>query len=250
MKPYKVAIVDDELLARDIMRNYLSSRTDIEIVGECENGYDCIKLINTTKVDILFLDIQMPKIDGFEMLEILNPRPEIIFCTAFDSFALKAFEMNAIDYLLKPFSKERLYQATDKAIERIENGLSVQHDDNLNQLQKMRDDNIESIERIVVRNGSKLVIIPVNDIIFLEAADDYVMIYTKDSRYMKDKTMKYFETHLPKKQFIRTHRSFIANIQQIKSIEAYSKDSHIALMINNEKIKISAEGYKKLKEMF
>ena len=243
MNKIKVVIVDDEPLAREVIKGYLGYRDDIEIVAECENGFDCIKLLANEDVDILFLDIQMPKIDGFEMLEVIERHPEIIFSTAFDQYAIKAFEKNAIDYILKPFSKERFDTALDKAIARIQQNEPIPV--NMHQIEREQ----KIIERIIVRNGSKIILIPVDDIFYFEANDDYVLIHTRTGRYIKDQTMKYFENNLPNRQFIRVHRGFIANINAIKSIEAYSKDSYMALMENNEKIKISPDGYRKIKEL-
>jgi len=241
MSKTKVVIVDDEPLAREIIKGYLSTRDDIDLIGECENGFECIKLLATESVDLLFLDIQMPKIDGFEMLEVLEQRPEIIFSTAFDQYAIQAFEKNAIDYILKPYSKERFDSALDKAISRIN---SKQPNPYYQSEQANK-----TIERIIVRSGSKIILIPVTEIFYFESNDDYVLIHTKNGRFIKDQTMKFFETNLPKKNFIRVHRGFIANINAIKSIEAYSKDSYMALMENNEKIKISPDGYRKIKEL-
>jgi two-component system LytT family response regulator len=241
MTKINVAIVDDEPLAREIIKGYLSTDLEINIVGECENGFECIKLLSNTPVDLLFLDIQMPKIDGFELLEILEQKPEIIFCTAFDNYAIKAFEKNAIDYLLKPFSRERFEEALFKAKKRITNKDSKIYSSTLPIENKI-------IERIIIRTGSKILLIPVDDIYYIESDDDYVLIHSKSGRHIKDQTMKYFESHLPAKNFIRVHRGFIANIDYIKSIEAYSKDSYMALMENGEKIKISPDGYRKIKE--
>lgn len=242
MSKIKVAIVDDEPLAREIIKGYLVDRDDIELVAECENGLECIKFLSTQAVDLLFLDIQMPKIDGFEMLEVIEQHPEIIFSTAFDQYAIQAFEKNAIDYLLKPYSKERFNSAVSKAIVRIQSQQKPATYIQPEQLQK-------TIERIIVRSGSKIILIPVDDIFYFESNDDYVLIHAKNGRFIKDQTMKFLETNLPKKNFIRVHRWFIANINYIKSIEAYSKDSYMALMENGEKIKISPEGYRKIKEM-
>ena len=244
MSKLKIAIVDDEPLAREIIKGYLSTENEIEIVGECENGFDCIKLLANNPVDLIFLDIQMPKIDGFELLEVLEQKPEIIFCTAFDNFAIKAFEKNAIDYLLKPFSKERFNEALAKAKTRILGNNPIDYKTKITET--IANEN-KPLERIILRNGSKILLIPVDDIYYIEADDDYVLLHTKSGRLIKDQTMKYFENNLPK-NFIRVHRGFIANITYIKSIEAYSKDSYMAMMENGEKIKISPDGYKKIKE--
>lgn len=242
MSKIKILIVDDEPLAREIIKGYLSDRMDLELLGECENGLDCIKFLKDQPVDLLFLDIQMPKIDGFEMLEVIENHPEVIFSTAFDQHAIRAFEKNAIDYLLKPYSKERFDNALEKAILRIKGQQKPTTHSLPEQLSK-------TIERIIVRSGSKITLIPVEDIYYFESNDDYVLIHTKTGRFIKDQTMKFLENNLPKKSFIRVHRGFIANINAIKSIEAYSKDSYMGLMENGEKIKISPEGYRKIKEI-
>jgi len=247
----RVLIIDDESLARELVRKYLSDNPDIEILGECENGFDALKAIRELKPDLLFLDIQMPRIDGFELLEVLDPRPEIIFTTAFDQYAIRAFEMNAVDYLLKPFSKTRLEQAVEKARGRILStpdassaGPSIQ------KLQQQIDNDKKIIERVVTRMGSKITVIPVDKIWYIEAADDYVMIWSELGNHLKEKTMKYFEEHLPEGQFIRTHRRHIINISQVVSLELYSKDSYIAIMKSGAKLKVSTEGYRRLREKF
>lgn len=248
-----VLIIDDEPLARELVKKYLSDNPHIEILGECENGFDALKAIQELKPDLLFLDIQMPKIDGFELLEVLDLKPEIIFTTAFDQYAIKAFEMNAVDYLLKPFSKARLEQALEKAKGRI--GMESQlvgtpSHNPIQNLQQQIDDDRKTIERVVTRLGSKITVIPVEKIWYIEAADDYVMIWSELGNHLKEKTMKYFEEHLPPGQFIRTHRSNIVNINQIKSLELYSKDSYVAITKSGAKLKVSAEGYRRLREKF
>jgi len=240
----KVLVIDDEALARELVKNYLDGISGVEIVGECENGFEAIKMIRELQPDLLFLDIQMPKIDGFELLEVLDPKPEIIFTTAFDQYAIRAFEMNAVDYLLKPFSRERLVQALEKARMRI--GTPSR----LTQLQNHLDDGPKTLERVITRLGSKITVIPVDKVLYIEAADDYVMIHSELGDHLKEKTMKYFEAHLPADRFIRIHRSYIVNISVIKSLELYSKDSYLAVLNNGDKLKVSAEGYKRLREKF
>jgi two-component system LytT family response regulator len=242
----KVLIVDDESLARDLVRNYLTGVEDVEIAGECSNGFEALKAIQDLQPDLLFLDIQMPKIDGFELLEVLDPRPEIIFCTAYDQYAIKAFEMNAIDYLLKPFSRERLLKAVEKAKERM----GTPSQSSFEKLQQDIDDSPRLLERIVTRLGSKITVVPVDRIHYLEAADDYVMIHSDLGNHLKEKTMKYFEAHLPQDQFIRIHRSYIVNISEIKSLELYSKDSYLAVLKSGDKLKVSSEGYRRLRRNF
>ena len=249
----RVLIIDDESLARELVKKYISDNTGVELLGECANGFDALKAIQELKPDLLFLDIQMPKIDGFELLEVLDPKPEIIFTTAFDQYAIRAFEMNAVDYLLKPFSKVRVEQALEKARQRIGMESQLVGTPSLNPIQKLQqqiDDDKKTIERIVTRMGSKITVIPVEKIWYIEAADDYVMIWSELGNHLKEKTMKYFEEHLPPGQFIRTHRSNIINISQVVSLELYSKDSYIAIMKSGARLKVSAEGYKKLREKF
>jgi two-component system, LytTR family, response regulator len=247
----KVLIVDDESLARELVRNYLKEMPDVEVLGECANGFEALKAVQELCPDLLFLDIQMPKIDGFELLEVLDPRPEIIFCTAYDQYAIRAFEMNAVDYLLKPFSRERLQQAVDKAKQRIGTPSQIVGTPSpLENLKQHLDDDRKVLERVITRLGSKVTVIPVDRIHFLESADDYVMIHSELGSHLKERTMKYFEEHLPPDYFIRIHRSYIVNISVIKSLELYSKDSYLAILRNGEKLKVSAEGYKRLREKF
>jgi two-component system LytT family response regulator len=249
----RVLIIDDEFLARELVKKYLSDNPGIEILGECENGFDALKAVREFRPDLLFLDIQMPKLDGFELLEVLDPKPEIIFTTAFDQYAIRAFEMNAVDYLLKPFSKVRLEQAVEKAKGRIGMESLQVGTPSLNPLIKLQqqiDDDKKIIERVVTRMGSKITVIPVEKIWYIEAADDYVMIFSELGNHLKEKTMKFFEEHLPEGQFIRTHRSCIINISQVISLELYSKDSYVAIMKSGAKLNVSAEGYRRLKEKF
>jgi len=249
----RVLIIDDEPLARELVRKYLSDNPAVEILGECENGFDALKAIQELKPDLLFLDIQMPKIDGFELLEVLDPRPEIIFTTAFDQYAIRAFEMNAVDYLLKPFSRSRLEQALEKARKLIETPSQPDETPSQNPIELLKqhiDDEHKVIERVITRLGSKITVIPVEKIWYIEAADDYVMIYSELGNHLKEKTMKYFEEHLPQGQFIRTHRSHIISISQITSLELYNKDSYVAIMKSGAKLKVSAEGYRRIREKF
>jgi len=246
MNKYKALIVDDESLARNIIKNYLSERNDIEIIAECSDGFECLKLMSTNKIDILFLDIQMPKITGFELLEVISEKPEIIFTTAYDEFALKAFETNAVDYLLKPFSKERFNNAINKSIERINNRTSH------NEATNIFNENFvnEKLSRIVVKSGNKVNIISVEEIIYIESNENYVNIHANQGIFVKEKTMTYYEQNLPETDFIRLHRSFIANINYINSIEPYTRDTYIATMRNSNKIQVSREGYKKFRERY
>jgi two-component system, LytTR family, response regulator len=242
----KCILIDDEPLARSLLKEYLQNFPAIEIVEECNNGFEGLKAINNHQPDLIFLDIQMPKITGFEMLELVENKPSVIFTTAFDAYALKAFETHAVDYLLKPFSKERFDKAMQKWLSQI----------NLQETIKATQQLVEQINlqpeeknRIVVKNGSSIRIIPLNEICYLEAYDDYVKIYTQESYYVKKKTMTFYEQTLINSQFVRVHRSYIVNIQEITRIEVFEKDSHIAILKNGTKIPLSKTGYVKLKEV-
>lgn len=239
----KTIIVEDEKLARDLIRDYLGSYDDFEIIGEYEDGFSGLKAINEDKPDLIFLDIQMPKLTGFEMLEVLDHHPAIIFTTAYDQYALKAFEHNALDYLLKPYSRERFEEAVVKARERVKQG----DKDSITNLVKHQDTQEDELQRIVVKSRSKINVIPVSEVIYLEAQDDYVMIYTRDSKHLKQKTMKYFEAHLSGDEFVRIHRSYIVRLEEISQMQLYEKDSYVVILKNGVKLPVSKTGLPKLK---
>ncbi len=244
----RTIIIEDEEPGRIIIRTFLSEREDIEVIAEAVDGFEGIKLINELKPDLIFLDIQMPKITGFEMLELLGDNhPQIIFTTAYDEFAIKAFDLNAVDYLLKPFSKTRLFQAIDRAIERKKT-LKSPSNKEIIQLNEFINTN-KVIERIMVKERDKIVVIPVGDIYYIEAQDDYVMVYGKDGEHLKEKTMKTLEEQLDKSKFIRIHRSYIVNITEIDTIQLYEKETYMVIMKNGAKIRASKAGYKRLKEV-
>jgi two-component system LytT family response regulator len=239
---YKVIIIDDEPLARSIVKEYLQDKKNIEIVAECDDGFQGIKAITQHKPDLIFLDIQMPKINGFEMLELLDVKPAVIFTTAFDEYALKAFETNSIDYLLKPFSKERLDTAIDKWTKQ-----NFTVDTKLNTFLESTNKQTEERNRIVVKNGVDIRIVPVKEVHYIEAYDDYVKIFTTDSHYLKKKTMNYYEEVLDSNLFFRTHRSFIINVEQLTKIEQLEKNTYLAILKNGKRIPLSRNGYLKLK---
>lgn len=243
----KVIIIDDEKLARDIIRENLNRFPEFNIISECSNGFEALKAINENSPDLIFLDIQMPKITGFELLELLEKPPVIIFSTAFDQYALKAFEVNATDYLMKPFSEERFNDAVKKAKIALQNKENVEN--NLNSLISHNDENTESINRIVVKKGTKISILSLDKISHLEAQDDYVMLYTTEGKFLKQKTMKYFEDHLPAENFIRVHRSYIFNLDFMKQIELYEKDTRKVILKDGTALPVSKTGYQRLKEI-
>ncbi len=240
----KVIIIDDEKPARELIKAYLKVYDNIDILAEGSNGFEGIKLIQQYDPDLIFLDIQMPKVSGLEMLDVVDNAPGVIFTTAYDEFAIKAFELNAIDYLLKPFGKDRF----DKAVLKV-----ITHRQRISgeSLKRVIDSSEKSTElsRIVVKKGSNLEMILVEDVFFFEASDDFVFIHTNTNRYMKSRTMKYFQSHLHDSQFVRIHRSYIVNVSKINKVEKYDKDNHIVILNNNTKLKVSKSGYKLLKEV-
>ena len=238
-------IIDDESLARKITRGYLSKHPNVEILDECSNGFDAIKKINELKPDLIFLDIQMPKINGFEMLELLEQPPVIIFTTAYDHYAIKAFEVNAADYLLKPFSEERFNDALTRSFKHLND--RFEHDSAIKNIIEHNDKKIEFLERVVIKDGSKITILPVETIKWLEAQDDYVMINSDKGRFLKQKTMKYFENHLDENSFVRIHRSYMINVDYIQHLEQTSKDSYQLILKNGKQLPVSKTGLSKLR---
>lgn len=241
----KALIIDDEPLARSLVKEYLKSFNDIHILQECNDGFEGVKAIAQHQPDLIFLDIQMPKINGFEMLELVENPPAVIFTTAFDEFAMKAFEAHAVDYLLKPFSKDRF----EKALQKWLNLRSSQTTSPTKDFLENRTTQPEEHTRVVVKKGSNIVIIPVHQIQYLEAYDDYVKIHTKEGMNLKKKTMSYFESVLEASQFVRVHRSYIINLQELTRIEPMEKDNHIALLKSGMQIPLSQSGYTKLKSV-
>ena len=243
----RALIIDDEPLARMVVKEYLQHFDQIEVLQECNDGFEGLKAIQQHQPDLVFLDVQMPKINGFEMLELVEKQPAVIFTTAFDEYAIKAFETHAVDYLLKPFSKERFNKAIEKYLAQTQNTTSQPKQ--TEELLETAAHSPAQHERIVVKTGTKVKIIPVQDVIYLAADDDYVSVYTAEGSYLKNKTMNFFETMLDPRYFVRVHRSYIIAIQQITRIDPYEKDAHLAILRSGAKIPVSKTGYVKLKQV-
>jgi two-component system, LytTR family, response regulator len=241
----KTVLIDDEPLARSLVSEYLQTYPDISIVQECNDGFEGVKAIAQHKPDLIFLDVQMPKINGFEMLELIEQPPAVIFTTAFDEYAMKAFESHAIDYLLKPFSKERFDKALQKWLAQRQQQNPLQKSSLL--LEQIRQP--EEKNRIVVKEGGNIKIIPVGEIQYIEAYDDYVKIYTLKEMFLKKKTLSFYEQSLDPTQFVRVHRSYILQISHLTRIEPLEKDTHIALLKSGAKIPLSKTGYTKMKSV-
>lgn len=238
----KTILIDDEPLARDVVKHYLSNFPDVEVVAECSDGFEGIKAIAEHQPDLIFLDIQMPKISGFEMLELIDKHPAIIFTTAFDEYAIKAFEVNAIDYLLKPIEQGRFDLAMQKLPTRLNNIDVV-----AKELLDVAGLSPAQSNRVVVKKNGVIKIIAVVDIHYLEADDDYVKLSTSEGIFQKNKTMSFFEKTLESSQFIRIHRSYIINLAQVTKIELKEKDSYVVLLKSDIWLPVSKTGYIKLK---
>lgn len=236
----RTIIIDDEPLATEIVKEYLAPFPEFSVVKICHDGFSGMKAIQEYKPDLIFLDIQMPKLSGFELLELLENPPAVIFTTAFDEFAIKAFDTHALDYLLKPFSKERFIKALSKF--RQEEGPNI--------LQQPENSPVfleGQAQRIVLKVKNEIKIIPFQDVMYLEANDDYVNIYTSEGKFLKNKTLTFFEKVLDGLSFVRVHRSYIVKVGEITKIENYEKDSYIIKLKTGETVPVSKSGFNKLK---
>jgi two-component system LytT family response regulator len=237
----RTILIDDEPLARDVVKHYLQNYPDVEVIAECNDGFEGLKAITQLQPDFIFLDIQMPKISGFEMLELVDQPPAIIFTTAFDEYAIKAFEVNAVDYLLKPIEKSRFDLAMQKLPAKLQAGSPVA------ELLEAVSLSAAQSNRVVVKTNGVIKILAVEDINYLEADDDYVKLNTREGVFHKNKTMGFFEQTLDVAQFIRIHRSYIINLAQVTRIELKEKDSYVVLLKSDIWLPVSKTGYAKLK---
>jgi two-component system LytT family response regulator len=242
MTKMKVAIVDDEELARKLLREYLSADDDIEIVAECANGFEAVKAVTDLKPDLLLLDIQMPRLDGFEVLELIGREVDVIFVTAYDKYALRAFEVHAVDYLLKPFSSDRLREALGRARKRLTTRKLLP----VKELTASARPADSKFERVLIRDGSNVHVIPVSKLDYVEAQDDYVSFRSEGKTYLKQQTLGEVEAALDPAQFVRIHRSYILNIERLAKLELYAKDSHAAILRDGTRLPVSRSGYARL----
>src|SRR5215470_11227140 len=245
MKKMRIVIVDDEELARKLLREYLSAYDDIEVVAECANGFEAVKAVSDAKPDLLLLDIQMPRLDGFEVLELVGREVGVIFVTAYDKYALQAFEVHAVDYLLKPFSPDRLREALDRAKARIQAKQLLPIDD----LTRTARPAGARPDRILIRDGANVHVIPLSKIDYVEAQDDYVSFRSEGKRYLKQQTLADVESALDPSQFVRIHRSYILNIDRLAKLELYAKDSHAAILRDGTRLPVSRSGYVRLNSL-
>ncbi len=237
--PLKILIVDDEELARRLTREYLRSHRDIEIIGECEDGMDAVTFISEHNPDLIFLDIQMPKLSGLEVLELTGRTSGVIFTTAYDQYALKAFDLHAVDYLLKPFSQHRFDEALDKARKIL--GQPFPH------LKELLENPVVKLERIVVRDRGQVHVIAVNAVDYIEAQDDYIQIHYGGKSVLKTQSLSELEAQLDNAKFVRIHRTYLIQLHALKAIERAGKDNHVAVLHDGTQLPISRSGHERLK---
>jgi two-component system LytT family response regulator len=242
----RVVIVDDEPLARTVVREYLKAHPGVEVVAECGNGFDAVKAVSDLSPGLLFLDIQMPKLDGFEVVELLGRHVPVIFTTAYDQYALRAFEVHAVDYLLKPFSEERFAEALSRARARLQGREPLPDLDALVADRRARQG---PVERVLIRDGSQVHVLPVAKIDYIEAQDDYVCFKAEGRQYLKDQTMGALEATLDASRFVRIHRSYLLNLERIARVELYAKDSRVAILRDGTKLPVSRAGYARLSKL-
>jgi len=235
----RVAIVDDEELARGLLREMLGAHPEMEIVAECANGFEAVKAIADAKPDLLFLDIQMPKLDGFEVLELIDPGPAVVFVTAYDQYAIRAFDAQAADYLLKPFSAERFERALERAKTRLGEG---RREPAAARPPEQRP------ERVVVKDGTRVHVIPLEKLDYVKAQDDYVALHSGGKTYLKQQAIAAVEAALDPARFVRIHRSAIVNLERVARIEPYGKESRVAILADGARLPVSRAGYARLLE--
>jgi two-component system LytT family response regulator len=244
MKNLNVVIVDDEELARSVLREYLQEHSDVAVVAECANGFEAVKAVVELKPDLVFLDIQMPRLNGFEVLELIGHDVNVVFVTAYDKYAVRAFDIHAVDYLLKPFSNERLAEALEHARSKI-----ARHEPSSTPELTAEVRGGAKLERVLIRDGSNVHVIPVGKIDYVEAQDDYVCYRSEGKRFLKQQTLAQVESSLDPLRFVRIHRSYILNIERLVKLELYAKDSHAAILRDATRLPVSRNGYSRLNEL-
>jgi two-component system LytT family response regulator len=245
----RAVLVDDEELARQLLREYLNHAGGVEVIAECANGFEAVKVISERKPDLVFLDVQMPKLDGFEVLELIDPSVAVIYVTAYDQYAMRAFDAHAVDYLLKPFSQDRFKKALDRARLRLREPVPASPRISATELSAAARAPEQKLERIVVKDGAKVHIIPLEKLDYVEAQDDYVALRSEKKNYLKQQTISSVEAQLDPKKFVRIHRSYIVNLERIARIEPYTKDSRVAVLTDGTQLPVSRSGHARLKEL-
>ncbi len=259
----RVLIVDDEEPARKLLREYLAGIPSLVVAGECADGFQAVKAVADLDPDLLLLDIQMPKLDGFEVLELIEREIAVVFITAYDEYSIRAFDVHAVDYLLKPYARERLLEAIERARLRVTQLRSARGGTEAAPGGKSPPQRIDllpetataravrqarqPIERLLIRDGARIHVIPVGAIHYIEAQDDYVCVVTREQKLLKQETLNEMEAALDPRRFVRIHRSFIMNIECLAKIEPYTKDSRVAILRSDVRLPVSRSGYERLR---
>jgi len=244
----RVAIVDDEAPARGLLREFLSAHPGVEIVAECSNGFDAVKRIGELAPDVVFLDIQMPKLDGFEVLELLERRPAVVFVTAYDEYALRAFEVHAVDYVLKPVGRERLAAALAQVRSRL-GATDAAPPPSPAALAAAARPPGQHLERLLVKDGANVHVIPVGQVDWIEAQDDYVAIHAGGKTHLKPQPLGEVADALDPARFVRVHRSYVLNVERLARLELYAKDSYQAVLTDGRELPVSRAGHARLREL-
>lgn len=246
----RALIVDDEAPARALLAEYLAGEPDVEVVGECANGFEAVKRIAELAPDLVFLDVQMPKLDGFEVLELLDPQPAVVFCTAYDEYALKAFEVHAVDYLLKPFGRERLAEALARVrARRVGEGATPSRAASGAQLAAAARPQGRWLERLVIRDGASVHVLAADKLDYLEAQDDYVAVHAEGRTWLKHQSLSELADQLDPGRFVRVHRSYVVALERIARLELYAKDSRVAILKDGRQLPVSRAGNARLREL-
>ncbi len=241
-QPLRVVIVDDEPLARTVIREFLRAHPGVEVAAECGNGFEAVKAVSELSPDLMFLDVQMPKLDGFEVLELLDTKPKVVFVTAYDEYAVRAFEVHAIDYLVKPFTAERFASVVARA-EQAVRGTTSQAIGDLSAFRK------KPLQRIAFKQGGSIEVLPVQRIDYIEAQDDYVHVFARGEKHIKQQTLTELEQVLDATRFVRVHRGYIVNLESLARVEPYAKDSRVVVLKDGSRIPVSRAGYERLKAL-
>ncbi|MDL2716127.1 MAG: response regulator [Acidobacteriota bacterium] len=243
--PLGAVLVDDEPLARSLVRQLLAAHPDIRILAECANGFEAIRAVAETNPDILFLDVQMPQLDGLEVLELIDRdaagRPAVIFVTAYDQYALKAFDANAVDYLLKPFDRARF----DRALERARTRLAAGGGPVALPLAPRG----MPLARVVVKDGVTVTVLPVEKIDYVKAEDDYVLLFSGGRNHIKKQTLASLEDALPRERFVRIHRSYLLNLDRLARVEGSVAGGSMAVLIDGTSLPVSRAGAQRLRAL-
>ena len=241
----RVAIVDDEDLARVVVREYLTAMPDVDIVAECANGFEAVKAVSDLHPDLLILDVQMPKLNGFEVLELVGRDVAVVFITAYDQYAIRAFEVHAVDYLLKPFAADRLAAALDRVRERLGRGDTLP----IQELAAAGQPAQGHTRRILVRDGPRVHVLPVEKIEYVQAQDDYVCFRCEGKEYLKEQTLGALEALLDPARFVRIHRSFLLNLDRLSRVELDERENRVAVLTDGKRLPISRTGHTRLNEL-